>query len=84
MAQREYKQVTFRDAGLDCDFLVRSEKKDEVMSLASEHACQVHNICEISPELKDKIQASIRSSWCEGECHKTPTIDLIPPWGYKS
>ncbi len=84
MAQREYKQLSFRDVGFDCDFLVRSEREAEVMSLAREHACQVHNVCEITPELKDKMQVSIRSSWCEGKCHKTPTIELIPPWGYLS
>ena len=30
MAQREYKHLSWRDAGADCDFLVRSEKEDEV------------------------------------------------------
>jgi len=41
MAQREYKQLSCRDLGADCDFLVRSEKEDEVMNLVNEHACRV-------------------------------------------
>ena len=69
MAQREYKKLSCRDAGADCDFMVRSEKEDEVMSLAGEHACRSHDMCEITPELKGKIQASIKTVWCEGACH---------------
>ena len=32
MAQREYKQLGCRDLGADCNFLVRSDKEDEVIS----------------------------------------------------
>jgi len=84
MAQREYKELSCRDAGADCDFMVRSEKEDEVMRLAGEHACSTHNMCEITPELKGKIQASIKSVWCEGTCHSAPRVEVIPSWGYKS
>jgi len=83
MAQREYKQLSCRDAGADCDFMVRSEKEDEVMRLAGEHACGAHNICEITPELKDKIKASLKSVWCEGKCHDAPRREGILHWGYK-
>ena len=84
MAQREYKQLSCRDAGADCDFMVRSEKEDEVMRLAGEHACETHKMCEITPELKDKIQGSIKSVWCEGTCHNEPRLEVSPPWGYLS
>jgi len=69
MNQRKYVELSCRDAGADCDFMVRSEKEDEVMRLAGEHACESHNICEITPELKGKIQASIKIFGCEGACY---------------
>ena len=84
MAQRMYKELSCRKAGADCDFLVRSENEDEAINLASEHACSSHNICEISPELKARMQGSMKSVWCEGSCHDAPRIEVIPPWGYLS
>ena len=60
MAQREYKLLGCRDLGADCDFLVRAEKEDEVMTLVSEHVCRVHGRCKISPELKDKMQVAMK------------------------
>jgi predicted small metal-binding protein len=47
MAHREYKQLSCTDTGVGCDFLVGSEKEDEVVSLVTDHACRVHNACEI-------------------------------------
>ncbi len=84
MAQREFKQLSFRDLGLYCDFLVRSEKEDEVVSMAADHACRVHNICEVTPELESKMHGAMKSLWCEEKCHNAPKIELIPPLGYKS
>lgn len=83
MAQREYKQLSRRDTGADCDFMVRAEKEDEAIRLASEHACRSHNVCEITPELKSKMQNSLKSVWCEGSCHDSPGIKVILPWGYR-
>jgi predicted small metal-binding protein len=60
MAQKEYRQLSCRDAGADCDFLVRAETEDEVMNLAGQHACLVHNMCEVTPELKAKMHESMR------------------------
>lgn len=84
MAQREYKQLSCRDAGADCDFLVRSEKEDEVMRLAGEHACGSHNICEITPEIKSKVQSSIKSVWCEGTCQDAPRREGFFHWRFKA
>jgi len=74
MAQREYKQLGCWNLGLDCSFLVRAEKEDEVMSLVSKHICRVHGRCEITPELKDKMGISMKSMCCEGECYKAPRM----------
>jgi len=81
MAKRIYKELSCRNAGMDCDFLVRSESEDEVISLASQHACHSHNVCEITPELKAKMQSSIKSIWCEGSCHDAPWIGSLAPFG---
>jgi len=80
MDQREYKQLACRDLGADCDFLVRAEKDDEVMSVVSEHVCRVHGRCEISPEMKDKMLLSMQSVCCAGECYEAPRIMWQSCW----
>jgi predicted small metal-binding protein len=60
---KEYKQVSCRDAGADCDFLVRAETEDEIISATSEHACRAHNMCEMSSDLRDKIRSHIKTVW---------------------
>ncbi len=75
MAQKEYKQLNCRDAGTDCHFMVRAETEDEVMRSAGEHACRVHNICEMTPELKSKMQGLTKSVWCDDRCHDAPKND---------
>jgi predicted small metal-binding protein len=65
--QKEYRELSCRDTGADCDFLVRAETADEVLSAVSEHACRVHNICEITPEARDRMNSLTRSVWCGGE-----------------
>lgn len=74
MAQREYKELSCRDLGEDCGFLVRSEKEEEIMNLVSEHACRVHNKCGITPELKERMRLSMKTVCCEGECYSAPRM----------
>ena len=57
MAQKEYKELSCRDTGADCDFLVRAETTEEVISVASEHGCRVHQVCEITPEARDRMNS---------------------------
>ena len=61
MAQKEYKQLSCRDGGVDCDFLVRAETEEEVMQLAADHGARVHGMKEITPELKSKIKSLIKT-----------------------
>jgi predicted small metal-binding protein len=61
MATKEYKQLSCRDAGADCDFLVRAESEDEIMTVASEHGCRVHGMCQVTPELKDQMKSIIKT-----------------------
>ncbi len=82
MQGKEYKELSCRYVGIDCDFLVRAETEDEVMRLASEHAREVHKICEITPEFRDKMTHSIRHIWCGGEqCGYAPKGIELPYWG---
>ena len=80
MAQREYKQLGCRDLKADCDFLVRSEKEDEVMSLVSEHACRVQGRCGITPEMKDRMPISMKTICCKGECYDAPRMTGQSGW----
>ena len=61
MAQKEYKQLSCRDGGVDCDFLVRAETEEEVMQVAADHGARVHGMKEITPELKSKIKSLIKT-----------------------
>jgi predicted small metal-binding protein len=80
MAQREYKQISCRDLGADCAFLVRAEREDEVMSLVSEHSCRVHGRCEITPELKGQMRVSMKTVCCQGECYDAPKMTGQSCW----
>jgi len=81
MAQKEYKELHYRDVGLDCDFLVRAETEDEAISIASEHACRAHNRCKITPEMRRDMKAAARSVWCDGECSYVWKKELQSPPG---
>jgi len=61
MAGKIYHQLSCRDAGVDCDFLVRAETKEEVMRVAGDHACKSHQVCEFSPEMKSKVSSLIKT-----------------------
>ncbi len=61
MAVREYRQLSCRDAGADCDFLVRAETEDEVLEVAAAHGARMHGMKEVSPDLKSKIKSAIRT-----------------------
>ncbi len=80
MVQREYKELGCRDLGRDCSFIVRAETGDEAMSLVSEHICRIHGGCEITPEMKDKMQAAMKIMCCQGECYNAPRITGQSCW----
>jgi predicted small metal-binding protein len=57
------KTVSCRGAGFDCDHVVKGET-EEVIKNGAEHAMKVHGMKEedVTPEMKQKIKALIRSS----------------------
>jgi len=61
MPRKEYKQLNCRDAGMDCDFMVRAETEEEVLAAAASHGSRVHGLKEIPAEKKAKIQSAIKT-----------------------
>ena len=57
------KTVICREAGFDCDHVVKGET-EEVMKNGAEHAMKVHAMKEedMTPEMQQKIRGLIRSS----------------------
>jgi predicted small metal-binding protein len=55
------KTITCRDAGFDCDYIVKGETEEEVMKRGAEHAMKDHGIKEedITPEFKEKVRGLI-------------------------
>lgn len=73
----EYRQLSCRDLGNDCDFLISAGTDEKVCHLVNDHLCRVHGICNFNSDLADKICKSIRSIWCqEQQCSD------IPHWGW--
>jgi len=58
------KTVSCREAGFDCDHVVKGETEEEVMKNGAEHAMKVHAMKEedMTPEMQQKIRGPIRSS----------------------
>lgn len=58
------KTINCREAGFDCDQVIRGETEEEVMQKGAEHAMKDHGMKEeeITPEMKQKIRGVIHSS----------------------
>ncbi len=61
MAAREYKQMSCRYGGSDCDFLVRAETEGEVLEVVAAHGARFHGWKEITPDLKSKMKSLIKT-----------------------
>ncbi len=59
-------QLCCRDIGGDCDFVAQAETEEEVLELGLDHACLIHDLCEISPEAKSGIRSLIMEVWAQG------------------
>jgi predicted small metal-binding protein len=58
------KTVTCREAGFDCDYVVKGETEDEVMKRGVEHLLNDHGMKEenITPGMKEKVRKLIHTS----------------------
>lgn len=49
--------VNCRDVGFDCDGVIKAENEEQLMQQVAEHAGDVHNVTEVTPELVEKVRA---------------------------
>jgi len=54
------KALSCRDAGVDCDFVVRGETEEELFRNALEHGRTFHGMKEIPKDLQEKMRSLIR------------------------
>jgi predicted small metal-binding protein len=54
------KMLRCRDAGVDCDAVIRAETEEELMRKVAEHAKTVHGMTEIPADLVAKVKAAIK------------------------
>lgn len=51
-----------KDIGMDCGFQASAKSIDQLMPQIVEHAKTAHNINEITPDLKKKVEGAIKKS----------------------
>jgi predicted small metal-binding protein len=58
------KSLTCREAGFDCDAVIKGDTEDEIMQKAGEHARTEHNMKpeDMTPELQQKLSGLIRTT----------------------
>ena len=58
------KTLSCREAGFDCDYLVKGETEEEIFKIGGQHAMQEHGLKQedITPQFKDKLRGLIRDS----------------------
>lgn len=58
------KTISCREAGFECDYIVKGQTEEEVINNAAEHAIKEHGVKseDITPEMKEKIRALVRDT----------------------
>ena len=56
------KELKCRDAGFDCDAVVRADSEDDVMAQAAEHVRDVHGMPEIDDTTANHIRSQIHDA----------------------
>jgi len=56
------KTISCREAGFECDYIVKGETEEDVIRNGAEHAINEHGMKRqnITPETKEKIRALVR------------------------
>ena len=49
-----------KDMGMTCDWKAEAETEDELLKKVAEHAAEVHDMKEISPEEMEKVKSVIK------------------------
>ncbi len=58
---KEYFEFGCKDLGIDCDFLIQSSSKDELMEIALDHFAKIHGKKEIQDGEKNEMHEAIRT-----------------------
>ncbi|MFN8348556.1 MAG: DUF1059 domain-containing protein [Spirosomataceae bacterium] len=53
------KTLHCRDAGFDCEGVIKATTEEDVLTLAAEHAQSVHGV-NVTPELADQLKTLIK------------------------
>jgi len=58
------KTLSCREAGFDCDYVVKGETEEEIFTNGAEHATREHGMKpeDITPQFKEKLRGLIRNS----------------------
>lgn len=58
------KTISCREAGFECDYIVKGQTEEEVINNAAEHAIKEHGVKseDMTPEMKEKIRALVREA----------------------
>ena len=48
--------VRCRDVGFDCDGVINAENEEQLMQQVAEHAGDVHQVTEVTPDLVAKVR----------------------------
>ena len=55
------KELKCRDAGFDCEGVIRGESVDDVMAQAGQHAKDAHGV-DVTPEMAGQLQGLVRDA----------------------
>lgn len=55
------KMLRCKEAGFDCQALLRAESEDEVLRQAAAHVEQVHGVT-LTPEVAEQVRAAIKDA----------------------
>jgi predicted small metal-binding protein len=58
------KTINCREAGFECDYIVKGQSEEEVMKNGADHVTREHGMKpdDITPQFKEKVRSLIRDS----------------------
>ena len=54
------KVIRCKDAGFECDAVIRGETEEDALKQAAQHAKECHGLETVTPEVADKVRAIMR------------------------
>jgi predicted small metal-binding protein len=58
------KTISCREAGFECDYVIKGQTEEEVIKNGAEHAIKEHGVKseDVTAEMKEKIRALVRDT----------------------